>query len=326
MELKARNVNDALNSALWYLKTAGVRETSRNGDVIVAPEPVLTTYSNPTERILWWPERDCNPFFHLFESLWMMAGRDDVNFVRYFNGKMGDYSDDGRTFNGAYGHRWRRRFGRDQLVDVVEHLKRSPDSRRAVLTMWGVNEDLAVVDSSKDVCCNTQAYFDLRGGVLNMTVCNRSNDAVWGAYGANAVHFSILQELIASALHVPVGVYRQFSNNLHMYTEKLYGTSRYEDPPTEPPHADRYVERAPTPMFDGTTLADIDEFCEAPDIDAPMDVFLQATAAPMYDVWSMRKGGAPLDEVLDALSEIDAWEWQLACTEWVMRREHAKQN
>ena len=32
---------------------------------------------------------------------------------------------------------------------------------------------------------------------LCMTVCNRSNDMLWGAYGANVVHMSMLQEFVA---------------------------------------------------------------------------------------------------------------------------------
>jgi hypothetical protein len=61
--------------------------------------------------------------------------------------------------------------------------------------------------------------FDRRGDKLNMTVFCRSNDMVLGAYGANAVHMSMLQELIAHALDTRVGTYWQVSHNFHAYTE-----------------------------------------------------------------------------------------------------------
>lgn len=153
MELKVRNVNSAVQEGFWKMKILGVRESSRNGEVIRIPEPVMTTYENPAERVLFWPERDANPIFHLMESLWMLAGRNDLAFVQYFNSRMGQFSDDGVVLNGAYGHRWRNRFGADQLVELVEHLQKNPDSRRAVLTMWGVDADLAQIEESKDVCC-----------------------------------------------------------------------------------------------------------------------------------------------------------------------------
>ncbi len=53
---------------------------------------------------------------------------------------------------------------------------------------------------------------------LNMTVFNRSNDMILGMLGANAVHFSILQEYVALALGLQVGKYNQITNNLHIYT------------------------------------------------------------------------------------------------------------
>ena len=66
MELTATNVNQAVNEGFHYLAVAGVEENSRNGKVIVAPEPVLTTYTHPTERVLFSPLRDANPFLHVF--------------------------------------------------------------------------------------------------------------------------------------------------------------------------------------------------------------------------------------------------------------------
>jgi hypothetical protein len=52
-------------------------------------------------------------------------------------------------------------------------------------------------------------------------VCCRSNDIIWGAYGSNAVHFSVLQEYVAARTGFGVGTYHQFSNNYHAYVETL---------------------------------------------------------------------------------------------------------
>ena len=54
-----------------------------------------------------------------------------------------------------------------------------------------------------------------------MTVCNRSNDLIWGCCGANAVHMSYLQEYVASMVNVKVGTYTQFTQNLHAYKDVL---------------------------------------------------------------------------------------------------------
>jgi hypothetical protein len=122
------------------------RSSSRVGDVLLIDEPVIITYKRPLQRVLFNPWRDCNPFFHLFESLWMLAGRNDVAPLAYFNSKISDIaSDDGQTFNGAYGYRWRHTETHyegsgydggivstpiDQLAIIIDQLKQKPDSRR----------------------------------------------------------------------------------------------------------------------------------------------------------------------------------------------------
>ena len=130
IEIRARNVNVAVSEALWKLKVVGVQEDTRNGPVIAFPEPVVTTYERPQERVLFWGERDANPIFHLMESIWMLAGRRDVAFLEQFNSKIGQYSDDGKVFNAAYGYRWRDHFGYDQLTEIIKLLKEEPHTRQ----------------------------------------------------------------------------------------------------------------------------------------------------------------------------------------------------
>lgn len=277
MHLIFHNVNDAFKGLVELFDTQGfsgkhceiIRWPSRNGDVLMIDGPVTLTYTHPKERVLFNRSRDANPFFHLYEALWMLAGRNDVTSVAYYAKQMAEYSDDGKTLNGAYGYRWRyaRPHGLkdhptkyatvvptavDQLDLLVAHLTADPTSRRAVLQMWNVEDDLLKVGlgtepadaqiTSKDVCCNLSVMFSLRptdpildaehvkteGSVatmrkpkpyaLDMTVTNRSNDLVWGLLGANYVHFTTLQEYMAARLGCEVGKYHHFTNNLHVYT------------------------------------------------------------------------------------------------------------
>ncbi|MCR4301831.1 MAG: thymidylate synthase [Sulfuricaulis sp.] len=223
--LRVRNVHEALPHALQLLDQEGVERPSRNGPVLLGPS-VTTIYERPCERVLFWPERDANPFFHLYESLWMLAGRNDVAGPARYTKNIANYSDDGTTFHGAYGERWRRAFlvpnigSRDQLIAIVRRLKANPDDRRCALQIWSTTLDLD--NSSKDVCCNLTATFQ-RGfkGELNLVVFCRSNDIVWGAYGANAVHFSFLLEYMALWIDCPVGTYTQVSVNWHGYLSTL---------------------------------------------------------------------------------------------------------
>ena len=269
--IHASNVCAALPEGLKLLLQNGVREESRAGPVIVMPHPVVTVYEQPRERVLASPVRDANPFFHVAESLWMLAGRDDVKFLDLFIKDFGArFAEPGGEVHGAYGHRWRTALGFDQLDHVIGVLKKDPTSRQCVIQMWdavdyGVGssripmpgdteEDLEdrvgsndLRGSWRDRPCNTHVYLRVRESidvavsgdleearrerrtptmvlnshVLDITVLCRSNDIIMGAYGANAVHFSILQEYLAAMIGVGVGRYYQVSNNFHAYQRDI---------------------------------------------------------------------------------------------------------
>ena len=324
MEIEVLSVSQALACGLDMLFHAGQPENSRNGPVLVAPEPAMTTYTHPTRRVIFSPLRDANPFFHMMEALWMLAGKNDLAFPLMFNKRFKEYSDDGKVLAGAYGFRWRKYFGRDQLDLIIRELKANPESRRAVLTMWSPND---LGGTGRDLPCNTQIYFDCRGGKLNMTVTNRSNDALWGAFGANAVHFSVLLEYMAAAIGIPIGLYRQFSNNLHVYTdilsaekartmcEDLMVTDYY----LMEPEQDNFVEPRRLNMTGQAQWdKDLARFMATPDVrpSAYGEPFFAEVAYPMYRAWEHRTH----KESEDMAREIRAQDWGLACLEWLQRR------
>lgn len=322
--ISARNVNDAFSDALWWLHVAGKLEESRNGPVIVAPGPVLTEYARPQERVLFSPARNANPFFHLMEALWMLGGRNDVEWISRYNQRMKTYSDDGEYLHGAYGFRWREWFGFDQLQVLIEHLQRYPDSRRAVLEMWSANGDLITSEgvgglSSKDLPCNTHCYFDLRGGRLNMSVLCRSNDAIWGAYGANAVHFSVLQEYVAGKLGTQVGRLHQYSHNLHIYTAK------FEEDTLRRlrlgARNDHYCDAVfPLPLQSGEPGWDEDLTAFLAGVAQSFRTqFFRAVARPLRLAWACYRE-RNFEEALSYVDDCYAEDWKLACRAWLERR------
>jgi hypothetical protein len=125
MELVVRNVNQAFSEIFWKLKVLNLQpEQTRNGPAIVYPEMVTTVYKCPSERVLFHKGRDANPIFHLMESIWMLAGRNDAAFLQQFNKRMADFSDDNKVFNAAYGYRWRKHF-----INGVSSISRSLANR-----------------------------------------------------------------------------------------------------------------------------------------------------------------------------------------------------
>jgi thymidylate synthase len=327
--LTVRNVHQALSEGLYLLSTKGNRRKSRYGEVLVMNEPVTTRYKNPWERVVFWEERDANPFFHLFESLWMLAGRNDVDFLKRFTKRMETFSDDGKTLHGAYGKRWRTWFKFDQLEEIIKRLKKSPDDRRCVLQMWDSTEDLR--REGKDLPCNTQIYFTIScDGRLDMSVCCRSNDIIWGAYGANAVHFSILQEYIAKALDLQMGHYWQISNNYHAYLDTFDPISNLQIHARDPY---RTIPRCPYQRGEvlPTLILDVDAKTWMEDLEIWMDdpvkvglrsQFFRRVATPLYMAHQAYKNKDP-DHAISIINEqmmTGFGDWKIASIEWIQRR------
>lgn len=314
--LTVRNVNYALTEMLWKMRVIGLSENSRNGRVLVAPGPVVTTFTHPRERILFEPRRDANPVFHLMEALWMLAGQNDVKWLQQFNSNISNYAQPDGKMHGAYGYRWRHQAGFDQLLEIVKVLQNS-ETRQAVLAMWIPLLDLCVDPTLRDRPCNTHVYFDRRGGRLNMTVSCRSNDMLWGAYGANVVHFSILQEVLAWALKVPVGVFHQFANNFHLYTELPMVADLLDMPPEI--DDSYYMSFPPTDLLTGNEhwedfLLDCQDLVSGHNL--MTTYFMQSVAKPLRDHYLARKRGE-----FTGTSHIFPTEWKVAYKQWIDRRD-----
>lgn len=325
LTIYAENVNDAYDKAIIQMERIGVRSDSRNGGVTVAPHPVMTVYEKPWERVLFNRYRDANPFFHFFECIWMMAGMRDGRwldrFVGDFSSRYGEPHLDNMIW-GAYGHRWRFQFGVDQLNTVVNRLRKDPNDRRVVIQMWDAHSDLYNPNEldpetgqphtePRDVPCNTAVYLRIVNGALDMTVTCRSNDIVWGAYGANAVHFSFLQEYLAGRIGVKIGKYYQLSNNWHVYDGVSEKFKR--DPITVYPRTVQIGNN--WDHWDD----DLGKFVHDPTNTSFMNVWFLWVARPMWETHRLWKEGRRT-EALRMVEQVQAHDWRMATTEWMKRR------
>ena len=345
--ITARNVNEALPLALMLLHDHGVERESRGLKTLELQGPTTTVYKQPWECVLMDPVRDANPFFHFFESMWILAGSNSLAMPKFFLNRYAEYSDDGKTLHGAYGHRLRSwaqidnpdTF--DQLNRVVDLLRDKPDTRQAVLSIWDPVRDLYA--RTKDMPCNDMVMLKLRDGRLDMTVCCRSNDAIWGAYGANAVQFSILQQWLSAMVGAQVGYYAQMSDSLHVYTDLplWQAYTRGEWQPNG--HVHNPYEWDATVM--GGVLFSSAEEASAAVTDARALVemadarLLERAAMWPSPNWKSALGkdvmrpmlGAYINYKNEALStayvaagNIQAADWRAACQDWLERRAEAR--
>lgn len=325
----AMNVPQAYAEAIIKLRTWGVEEESRNGPVITIQDPVLLKISNPRERVLFDRTRNCNPFFHVMEFVWMMSGSNDVRWIEQFNKGFREYADSGTDIlHGAYGHRWIKHFGINQIQAVGDLLRKDPTTRRACIGMWDPRYDLS---NHADLPCNTGIMFRAIGQgseskyALDMTVINRSNDLIWGMLGANAVHMTYLHELVARIAEMDVGLYKVFTNNLHIYKEMpnfeaIWGTivpdDQYKTGKVEPYPLLQGPETYADLAMDCVELVDIDEENES--AFEPRTFWAGNVALPMYQAYKARLRGI---FGMEYVKDIRATDWKLACENYISIRE-----
>lgn len=330
--IHAHDVNEALPLAMMFLKANGRDRMSRNGMVCEYPEPVTTVYTRPDQCVLVDADRDANPFYHFFESLWILAGEEDVATLSFFLPSIAKFSDDGVLFHGAYGHRLRKHFdGMDQLDMAVRLIKADCDTRRVALSIYDASYDLGVV--SKDVPCNCMILFKQYSGRLDMTVFNRSNDVIWGAYGANAVQFGFLMMYVAARTGLSLGKYRQVSDSLHAYHWNDFWARTHEKGyPPVCPRNDTYDSL-------GFRVTAFDLMDHPQDLDNDLRVLMDAirhkdiltqnphyanrlftnVAKPMLAAFRLHKSGNT-KMAINVCQYIEADDWRFACTQWLTRR------
>ena len=87
-----RNLHEALPALSTKLLDMGWYQESRNGSTREL-ENELIVLERPTERFQFWTERRDNPFAKIAETLWILAGRSDVEWLSFYLPRAVDFAD-----------------------------------------------------------------------------------------------------------------------------------------------------------------------------------------------------------------------------------------
>jgi len=216
MNTKPQHYFEADNINELYLQI--IKEVSSNPQYVTSPRGmqikettgIVARLTNPKKCLITLKDRKLNYAFAAIEKLQYLSGNTDVDGLVYYNEGFKNYANDYGIFDGAYPERlayWYRH--------VYELLKADPDTRQAVMSIYGTQDR----HKSKDIPCTVMFQFMIRNGKLNMISYMRSNDVLWGfPYDTNG--FCFVQQALAAMLGVEVGYYELHAGSLHIYTER----------------------------------------------------------------------------------------------------------
>ena len=151
------------------------------------------------------------------EQAWFIMGsRKPEDFLRNYTKIWDAFTNPGDVLTVAYGYRWRKHFGRDQLKLLIDLLKKEPGSRHGVIVTWDPAQDGLSLQKKQNVPCPYTFTVNIIGGRVCLHNIVRSNDMILGA-PHDIAGFALLQCIIAQELGLKPGIYSHSISNAHIY-------------------------------------------------------------------------------------------------------------
>jgi thymidylate synthase len=155
------------------------------------------------------------------EQIWFISGaRKPADFLRDYTKIWDEFTNPNDVITVAYGYRWRKHFGRDQLGLLVDLLKKEPLSRHGVVVTWDPKTDGLSLVKKANVPCPYTFTVNIIGGRLHLHNIVRSNDMYLG-FPSDVAGFALLQCILAQKLGYKVGVYSHSISNAHIYENQF---------------------------------------------------------------------------------------------------------
>jgi thymidylate synthase len=171
--------------------------------------PLLTTKKLHTKSII-------------HELLWFLKGDTNIKYLKDNGVKIWDeWADADGNLGPVYGSQWRSwptADGRhiDQITQVVNQIKKSPDSRRMIVSAWNVGE----IEHMKLPPCHAFFQFYVADGKLSCQLYQRSADIFLGV-PFNIASYAVLTLMIAQVCGLQPGEFIHTLGDAHLYSNHL---------------------------------------------------------------------------------------------------------
>lgn len=171
--------------------------------------PLLTTKKLHTKSII-------------HELLWFLQGDTNIKYLKDNGVSIWDeWADANGNLGPVYGHQWRSWPAKDgqtidQITKVVEMIKKTPDSRRLIVSAWNV----ADIDSMKLPPCHAFFQFYVANGKLSCQLYQRSADIFLGV-PFNIASYALLTMMMAQVCGLKAGEFVHTFGDAHLYSNHI---------------------------------------------------------------------------------------------------------
>lgn len=171
--------------------------------------PLLTTKKLHTKSII-------------HELLWFLKGDTNIKYLKE-NGVSiwDDWADENGNLGPVYGYQWRNwptpDGGHiDQITQVIEMIKKNPDSRRLIVSAWNVAE----INNMKLPPCHAFFQFYVADGKLSCQLYQRSADIFLGV-PFNIASYALLTLMVAQVCGLKPGEFIHTLGDAHLYSNHI---------------------------------------------------------------------------------------------------------
>jgi thymidylate synthase len=158
----------------------------------------------------------------IHELIWFLKGDTNIQYLKE-NGVSiwDDWADEQGNLGPVYGSQWRSWKGAngvtvDQITQVIEQIKKNPDSRRLIVSAWNVAE----IENMALPPCHAFFQFYVANGKLSCQLYQRSADIFLGV-PFNIASYALLTMMVAQVCGLEYGEFVHTLGDAHLYINHL---------------------------------------------------------------------------------------------------------
>ena len=154
----------------------------------------------------------------IYELLWFLKGDTNIKYLKDNGVSIWDeWADENGDLGPVYGAQWRSWQGAngktiDQITEVIDQIKKNPDSRRLIVSAWNVAE----IPNMALAPCHAMFQFYVVDGKLSLQLYQRSADVFLGV-PFNIASYALLLMMVAQVCDLEVGEFVHTFGDVHIY-------------------------------------------------------------------------------------------------------------